>query len=128
MLGEGFARSWSALGMVVSELEVMPFGQQRFVTLLGGTRVGIGREAGYEAPIWSGRVTALYGALQGIEIGRALLAHLGVIPPRSRIRAVDGLTSSGLCKQHPGWRRLAAVPQSTVGGVGIETGHVVSAA
>ena len=66
MFGEGFARSWSALGMVVGELEVMPFGQQRVVALLGGTRVGIGREAGYKVPIWSGRVTGLHRTLQGI--------------------------------------------------------------
>ena len=52
--------------MVVSELEVMPFGQQRIVALLAGARVGIGREAGYEVPIWFGRVTALNGTLQGI--------------------------------------------------------------
>ena len=99
MPGEGFARSWSALGMVVSELEVMPFGQQRVVALLGGTRVGIAREAGYEVPIWFGRVTSLHGALQGIHIGRALLGHLGVIPPSRRIRTLDGLTSGVVHKQ-----------------------------
>ena len=125
--GETLARRWSALGVVVGDFKVITFGQPRPVALLGRASVAIGREAGNEAPVWLGRAAAGHGAVQGIQICRALLSHLGVIPSRRRIRALDGVTSGRVRKQHARWRRLATVLDRTLGNVGIEAGDIVCA-
>ena len=52
---------------------------------------------------------------------------MGVIPSRRRIRARDGLTSTGFGEQQT-QGGLAAVPERTIGGVGIEGGDIVCAA
>ena len=125
--GERLARRWSALGVVVDDFTVIPFGQPRHVALLSRASVGVGREAGNEAPVWLGRAAAGQGAVQGIQICRALLSHLGVIPSRRRIRALDGVTPGHVLKQHARGRRLATVLDRTLGNVGIEAGDIVCA-
>ena len=96
--------------------------------MLCGAAIAVGGEAGHEAPVGLGRTAARHGTLQVIEVRRALHLCLDVVPSRRRIRARYGFAPSGLGEEHARWRGDAAILYGTLGGVGVESRHVVSAA
>ena len=124
--GQGFARRWSALGVVVGEVEIISFGQPRLVTRFGGTSIAIGRETANEAPVGLRGAAARHGTLHCLKISRAFLEHLRVVPSCRRVRAHFDLTPGLFRKQQPRGRRLATVLCRALGRVGVERGNVVS--